>query len=92
MKLILPDPELFWVQKEDVTTGQTWFTLRIRGSFCSNYYVATIVTSPSYNEIYYWQSYSFDGGYLDTGICKNLKEAKEAAISSLVQEKIITLE
>ena len=91
MKLILPDPELFWEQ-EGILTSQAWWSLRIKEAFGGNYCVATINNSPENNKEYYWQSYSFAGSYLDTGTCLSLEEAKEAAIRSLIQENIITVE
>lgn len=90
MKLVLPDPELFW-ESESTTTGQIWWTLRIREVWCGNYYVATISNSPEQNQDFFWQSYNFAGAYLDTGFCNNLEDAKQAAIASLVHENIITV-
>lgn len=88
MKLVLPNPELFW-ESEGTTTGQIWWTLRVREVWCGNYYVATI--SKNHEQSYYfWQSYSFAGSYVDTGSCNNLEDAKSAAIASLLREKIIT--
>lgn len=89
MKLVLPDPELFW-ESEGAAWSQVWWSLRIRDVWCGNHYVATISNSPAQNSDFFWQSYSFDGSYLDTGVCNNLEDAKQAAIASLVRENIIT--
>lgn len=88
MKLILPNPELFW-ESEGTTTGQIWWTLRVRDVWCGNHYVATISKYEQHLD-YFWQSYSFAGSYVDTGTCDNLEDAKSAAITSLLREKIIT--
>jgi len=88
MKLVLPDPELFW--ESEVTTGQTWWTLRIREVWCGNHYVATIGTNPEYKQEFFWQSYTFDGSHGDGGFSDSLEDAKQAAIASLIRENIIT--
>ena len=90
MHLILPDPQLYW-ESEGTTRGQIWWTLRIREVWCGNHYVATVSKNPEQNSDYFWQSYSFDGAYIDTGFCNDLEDAKDAAIASLVRENIISL-
>lgn len=89
MKLVLPNPELFW-ESEGTTTGQIWWTLRVNEVWCGNNYVATICKNPTLEPEFFWQSHNFAGSYIDTGFCNNLEDAKKAAIASLVRENIIT--
>jgi hypothetical protein len=90
MKLILPDPELFW-EYECALNGNHWWTLGTKDIFYANHYVATVCNTPDNKNDFYWQGYTQDGLYIDTGVCCNLDDAKKAVIAALIRENIITM-